>query len=205
MADFPIVPDVAGVPALIRDPLSAIASIELMTADLIAGIFPGVPQWGVYRDGAPMIVFDAFMGVEYEQDWAIANYPVERGAFESYDKVDTPFAVRARFASGGSVENRTALIASIDAIAGDLNLYDVVTPEAVYGSVNVERYNYRRSNDRGLGVLLVEMRLVEVRVEGISDFKNTKAPSGASPAQDGMVAPAPASSAQDAYAAGGIT
>jgi len=175
-----------------------------MTGDLIQDFRLGVGQWGVYRGPTPVIVFDSFLGVTYKQDWAIAQYPVERGGFESYDKVDTPFEVQIRFTTGGSVADKAEMLASINAIAGDLNLYDVVTPEAVYSSVNIQRFSYPRSHDHGAGLLTVDMTLLEVRVQGVSDFANNKAPSGAFPIHGGSVQATTAPPSVQNYA-GGVT
>ncbi len=50
---------------------------------------------------------------EFRQDWTIADYPVELGSFQSYDKVQLPFEVRMRVAGSG-----TAYLNALFAIAG---------------------------------------------------------------------------------------
>src|SRR5262249_51706443 len=127
-------------------------------------------------------------------EWAIANYPVEKGAFESYDKVQTPYEVRVRFASGGSIPNRQALLNSIAAIAGDLNLYDVVTPEAIYTSANIAHYDYNREAARGLGLMVIDVLFQQVRVSSTQTF--TQSPSSSNPQSVGQVQPQAASSQQ---------
>ncbi len=42
---------------------------------------------------------------------------------------------------GAGKRKREKLLSSIAAIAGDLNLYDVSTPESVYTSCNITRYD----------------------------------------------------------------
>ncbi len=228
-----IMGDLSGIPNLIRNPLDAIEDIAsggidgligdaiggigdmrslaggifggFMGGDLVSGLQFGPTQWGVYRGGRPVITFDTCVGVRYRQDWAIADYPIERGGFETYDKVDTPFDVRVRFATGGSISDRAEMLASIDAIAGDLNLYDVITPEKIYTSVNVQGFNYDRRATNGLGVLTVEMALVEVRIQGTANYANVKSPSAASVINGGLVQSSAASSSVQNYAAGGIT
>ena len=138
---------------------------EVLTQSSIAGLqLLFGEQWGVFLAGAPVILFDTFVSIDYRQSWNISDYPVERGAFESYNKVFTPFEARVSFASGGSEYNRAALLASVAAIAGTLQLYDVVTPEAVYLSVNVKHYDYHRTSSNGVGLIKVDLHLEEVRV-----------------------------------------
>jgi hypothetical protein len=126
---------------------------------------------------------------DYRQEWTVSDYPLEQGAFQSYDKVQTPFDVRVRYAAGGSQQNRQALLDSIAAIAGDLNLYDVVTPEAVYQSVNVTHYDYRRTATNGVGLLQVDVWCIEVRVTAQAQFQNVQNPTSASPQSQGNVQP----------------
>ena len=70
-----------------------------------------------------------------------------------------------------------------------------MTPEQTYESANVVGYNYRRTSTNGLGMLLVEIMLNEVRVTATADFSTTKKPSGADAVDNGTEqtkAPTPA-------------
>ena len=90
---------------------------SLLDDDLIGEIAPPGSQWGVFSGGAPVITADTVTSLDYKQEWAISDFPVERGAFESYDKVALPYDARVRFAAGGSAANREALLGSIAAVA----------------------------------------------------------------------------------------
>jgi len=188
-----------------------------MTQDTFLGYGSTSGQkWGVFLGGKSVVVFDTFVSIDYRRGWAIADYPVEEGAFESYDKVQLPFDVRVKFASGGSPENRQALLNSVEAISKTLLLYSVVTPEAVYPSVNVQHIDYRRTSTNGVGMIQVEMWLLEVRItatetsatssatpdavssgandSGLLPFQgapltNTASPSGMSPFNNGFISP----------------
>lgn len=140
------------------------AGLSLLTADLVnLGGLPFFQQWGIYtQGGAPAVIFDNVIGVEYKKEWSVADYPLERGAFESYNKVEVPWDARVRFSSGGSLANRQALLASIQAIEGDLNLYAVVTPEKTFPKGNITRVDWQRRDGRA-GLLVVEVALVEIR------------------------------------------
>lgn len=172
--------------------------LQLLTRDavgLLSGSFSRQP-WGIYSGGAPVILADNVVEVQYRQQWSISDFPVERGAFESYDKVQVPYDARLRFTAGGSEANRAAMLASIAAVAGDTNLYDVVTPEAVYLSCNFTHYDYSRRSNEGLGLLSVDIWLIEVRETVSAAMSNTKDPSGASQQNGGTVQTIPASGAQ---------
>lgn len=185
----------AGIPALLGDVTGLFLSPgALLTQDNFTGYGAGAPpQWGVFLNGAPVVAADTVTRFAYKQDWAIADYPVERGGFESYDKVNNPFQIRFQFATGGSVERRAALLDSIDAIGDPLTLFDVVTPEAVYVGVNMRSYEYDRAASKNLGLMVVNVDFLEIREEGVTDFKNTKSPSGYAAQQAGNVQAQPPS------------
>ena len=190
---MPLVPNVLGVPPLTS--YSPAASLVFLTADLVLSLvgflFP--VQWGIFLNGLPIIDADSVVSFEYKQEWTVSDFPLEQGAFQSYDKVQVPFDVRVRYATGGSQVDRQSFLDSIQAIAGSLLLFDVVTPEAIYNSVNITHWDYRRTSTNGVGLLVVDIWCVEVRVTAVTAFSNTNQPAGASPQPGGLVQPQPPS------------
>ena len=199
---FPSVPDVPGVPALPRPPGFAAEALVLLTTDAVpvVGGSQLTPQWGVYLGGQQVLLPDTIVSFDYKQEWHVSDYPLEKGAFENYDKVATPFEVRVRMSRGGAVADRQAFLSAVASIAGTLDLYDVLTPEQTYKSVNVTHYDYRRTAAAGAGLLVVDLWLVEVRVTVQADFSSTQQPSGASPVGTGLAQTLPATRGQEAIA-----
>lgn len=196
MPAFPNVPNVPGVPAVNRQPGAAIATTVLMVADAL-GLFGFLtPPLGLYKDGTVVITADNVVSFDHKRDWALSTYPLEQGAFESYDKVQQPFDVRLRFSAGGSADDRQQLLDSIEAVANSLELFDAVTPEKIYRSVNVIHYDYRRESDRGAGLIVIDVWCQEVRVTATASFSNTQTPSGASTVDGGVVQTQAPTSAQ---------
>ncbi len=113
---------------------------------------------------------------EYKQDWTLSEYQVEQGAFQSYDKVQLPFDVRMRVAAGGSEANRASLLTTVEGIANSIELYNVATPEEFYLNCNVSHYDYKRTAINGVGLLVVDIWLTEIRVTSTSSFSNTQTP-----------------------------
>ena len=182
------VPNVSGVPPLSSFQLGPVA---LVLADAVGGIegLGSGPQWGIFLDGAPVLDYDSFVSFDYKQDYVISTYPVENGGFQSYDKVQLPFDVRVKVSAGGSIANRAAFLASIDAVIGDTNLYDVVTPEITYTSVNFTHRDVHRAAANGLGLLVVDLWMEEVRETGSTAFQNTQQPGEAGQVGGGNVQP----------------
>lgn len=203
MADpfYVSVPNVPGVPPVIfSDPVVDIGTLLTSSIDSV-GI--GNEVWGIYSGGINVITADIVTGFEYQWESTLANYPVESGRLETYDSVIQPYEAKVRFSSGIDSANRSNLLASIEAIAGDLQTYDVVTPEKVYLNANVTRYSYQRTNESGVGLLTVDVYLQEVRIATSSDgMSNTAQPSGADPTNLGTVQAEPATNAQITAAGG---
>jgi hypothetical protein len=169
--------------------LEAAVTGVLLVEDLISA-FSGIfgPQWGIFLDGIPIVAAQSVMSFEFRQDWTIANYPIENGSFQTYDKVEVPFVTKVRFNQGGSLSDRTNFLNSIAAIAGDFNLYDVVTPEFIYLDCNITHYDYRRTANQGLGLITVDVWLQQIIVAPGIGFQtaNLQSPTAADPASNGL-------------------
>lgn len=213
---MPQVPNVPGVP-----PLSSYATYQtvLLTADVALNVFQALqPQWGLYKDGNPVLVsslpallglggvtgainsisnvfgvntFSSFSIVdfEYKQNWTVSDYPVEDGGFQSYDKVQLPFDIRLRVAAGGTKSNRQALLTIVDALTNTLDLYDVVTPEKVYKSCNIDHYDYNRKSQSGVGLIIVDLWLRQIRVTATATTQSAQQPYAQGQQNTGNVLP----------------
>lgn len=177
--------------------VSVFTSAVLLAADAIAsfiGIFP--ERWGIFLDGEPVVLADNVLTMEFRQDYRLSTYPQEGGAFATYNKVAMPFQAKLRFSTGGSLSDRQAFQQSIEAIAGDTNLYDVVTPEKIYQSCNVVHFELRRAAENA-GLLSIDVWLEEVRIAGAATFSNTKSPGAAGNVNNGLVQGTPVSRGPD--------
>ena len=189
------VPDVDGVPA-VTFAARAGGDIILAAADAlgIGPLFGGgvIPQWGLYRQGRSVVACESVLAFDHKVDFAVSDHPLERGSFESFNKVAIPFDVRLIFTAGGTEARRAALLNSLRRIAGDLQLYDAVTPETVYRDVNITHLDYRRTAQNGAGILVVAVWCQEIRQTSPStggSSASTAAPSGAGQENGGTVQP----------------
>lgn len=190
---YPDVPQGAGIPPVKRFPLADFnagankAIILLADAVTVLRFFQG-PRWGVFtKTGAEVVVSDSVISVDFRREWRVSDYPVEDGGFETYDKVSEPYDARVRLACDGSTTPRSFFLSQIDAAARSLDLFTVVTPDAVFPSVNIIHYDYRRDRAGGVGIILVDIWLREIRQTVQSTFTSTKTPDGASDQNSGTV------------------
>lgn len=151
---FPFVPALSGVPQLVRSALNQPPNtVSLGTGALqqqLAAAQQNVFPWGVYDDqGNQTLKPDSILNLDNRNEWKLSDYPVQVGSFASYNKVIVPFEVSLRFSKGGDLGSRAAFLKSIDDIAGDTNLYSIVTPERTYLNVNITRYEVTRRGAEG--------------------------------------------------------
>lgn len=163
------VPNVPGVPALASG--LAIQALALLGADApgLAASF-GPPQWGLFLNGQPVVTAQSVAAFGFRKSFAVLSYPIEQGNFETYNKVERPSDTRISFATGGSVADKQALLDSIDAAVSSLQLFDAITPEAIYPSVSATDYSYDRRSVRGLGLLTVDVICKQVRLTAQTAF-----------------------------------
>jgi hypothetical protein len=105
---------------------------------------------------------------------------------------------------GGSEDKRKSLLDSVTTVAGDLEIYDVVTPEIIHESVNIEHFDYRRSSDHGVGLIEIDVWVTEIRAKVKPAFSKTKDPSGADPQSGGVVNPVATTPGQNSSVKGKV-
>lgn len=159
--------------------------------------------YAIFLRGVQVLVADSFISYEYQNDSKLPQYQQQSGAFATYNKVATPFDVRVVMTKTGEVADRTAFLIEIEAAAQSLNLYDVVTPEKTYSSVNIVKIAHRHTERNGATMMTVEIWFLEVRATAAAQFTQSSPPltdtasaSGADPKNVGVVQPAEVPPAQ---------
>ena len=138
--------------------------------------------------GGPTI---STVGMSYSKDTRIADFPVERGTFASYNKVEMPSEPMVTLAMVGSDAERTKFLSDIEAACKSTKLYSVVTPDATYIEHSIERYNYERTSQNGAYLLTMQIFLKQIRQVQATFTKiaNAKNPTSVSQQSGGQVQP----------------
>jgi hypothetical protein len=183
------VPNAPGVPALASFATNA---LTLLFSDVVDTLFGfATPVWGIYLDGVPVIEADSQVDFSFKQDFTIATYPVEQGQFQTYDKVQMPAEIRCRFSAGGTESNRQNFLQSIQSVINSIDLFDVVTPEQVFTGYCFSHRDFDRSADKGVGLIVVDLWLTEVRETATAQYQNTQEPGSAGQQSIGSVPAVP--------------
>ena len=122
------------------------------------------PVWTLQNEGGGTAVdFDVFLGIDFSGDNQVAHEPIEQGGFASYNKQNTPKEISVELACTKMYFSQHPVLENIDKLASGVQKLSLVTPSSEYKNLNLESYSYRRTEDAGAGMLVVELKLVEVR------------------------------------------
>lgn len=153
VALFPDVPQLPGVPQLVRSLLFPPTPLPDIGTQAASGLWASsgqLPTWGVFdQAGVQVLTPDNVLSLNNRNEWRIPDFPVQDGSFASYNKIIIPFETSLRFTKGGSQSDRTEFLDQIKAIAGDTNLYTILTPEVSYLDCNIIRYEVTRRGAEG--------------------------------------------------------
>lgn len=169
---------------------------------------PLASDWHVLNnDGSIAVTPDTVPRFEFRGESRISDYPVEQGAFASYNKVATPFEIRMQMIVSGinyaqkavsalglnfgqQFMTRPDFLDTMDYMLGTTDLFTIVTPDKVYKNANLEHYDFRKESRNGAIMLIVEAWFREVRVTGSASYSNgsnSSSPSASSPVNIGSV------------------
>jgi hypothetical protein len=200
---YPLVPNAAGVPAVLR---SGARIIDGATGGLLglSGAMDtllgtSTEQWGIFSpsSGQSIAIADSVISIQYRNESRISNYPVEEGSFASYNKVASPYDVRIRMVKGGRQEDRSTFLSAIEFAASATDLFTVVTPEKTFENANIVGHDYSRETLNGAYVIIVDIDIQEVRTTAQTRFAETKSPNCAAADYQGQVSADPISATQD--------
>jgi hypothetical protein len=199
---YPDVPAFRGVPQLRRSPTAAqIRALAIATAAISGRLWKSAAsqtKWGIFNQANELIVEpDSILDFDNRNEFRVSDFPVQRGAFASYNKVATPFEAVVRLSRSGSLDSRVTFLRQIDDASRSLELYYILTPERRYNNVNIVRYEVTRRGSQGAYFLTdVDVYFREIREVAAQYSTNTAAtanaqqPSAQPAVNDGIVYPA---------------
>lgn len=187
---FPNVPSAPGVPQIPRSP-NFPPAVQAGLGTIQGAIWNALQtnsRWGIYDQfGKPLADPSKLTGiigslvssvgglpglssptvstnsVDYRKEMKVSDFPIERGSFASYNKIELPATPLVTLCMTGKESDRTKFLKAIDDATKSLNLYTVATPEVDYINYSIERYNYQRRSSHGATLLMVEIALKEIR------------------------------------------
>lgn len=161
---FPNVPDLPGVP-----PVARVVGTNLLAAGVLLGAdmfsTPAPEQWGIVDAHLKFqVVADSFVSMEYDRGTEVADYPIEKGQFASYNKVHRPFRGTVTLARGGSEEARMTFLEALNALIPSVTPYYIIVPEGSIGPLTIESVQYGRHASQGRSLIKAVIRFCQIRV-----------------------------------------
>lgn len=130
---------------------------------------------------------NSIVSLDYRGEARIAIYPIEKGQFSAYNKVQMPFDVRLRMTCDGQGEqSRSDFLANLDKLKASLELCTIITPDFTYANLNLERYDYKRESHNGVTLLTVDAMFMEIR-QAASAVYSPSEPQGSTLVSTGVV------------------
>lgn len=162
----------------------------------------GSLQYGVVSADTSSVALnpDTVLELEYRHEQRISDYPVEQGAFSSYNKVAVPYDLRVKMSWGGrnyvqdiesvlddflnqqlgtgfgQPQSRADALAALETMLGSLDLFDVVSPDFTYTNCNLVHFDYRKTAKEGAVRLIADLYFREVRETVSAVYSNGTLP-----------------------------
>lgn len=198
---FPNVPMALGVPQVPRNPAQAFSDLTALATQQQGTLWQSAQSpavWGLFdQDGNAVLEADSITAFDNNNNWDIPTFPIQGGKLATFNKVLLPFDVTMKFRVTGTVSERNGFLIELDAIADDLNLYNVVTPEWNYLNVNVIGYGNPRPSAEMANAIEVPVYLRQI-IPGSAQYSTTQSnttnaqPASAAPiTNQGQVSPQP--------------
>ncbi len=174
---FPFLP---GVPPLLNPYVAG--AVTLASGAILNVLNTFRLKWGIYDAAGNLAINpDSFVGIEYVNSSRISSYPVEKGAFASYNKVQNPRSYSIVMSKGGTQASMDNFLSILENLEETTDLYTIVTPNRSYSNTNVDRTEYRREIRNGAGMIIAIIHFTEIRQasEAFSTSNNSLVPASA--------------------------
>ena len=147
-------------------------------AEMILDFIHMRPVWTLVNEGGNKAIdFDVFLDVEVKGENQVAYEQLEKGSFAAYNKQASPLEIRINLAMTKPYAEQQSVLDALEELCSGTELVSLITPSQEYDSLNLESYNYRRTETNNSAMLAVELRLVEIRqVESSATTQATEQP-----------------------------
>lgn len=173
-----------------------------LVADSLPNISPPTPIYAILQSDTflPLTIPSSWGEFAYQQESAMSDYPQERGAFQPYNKVKRPEVVNVGITKAGSDLARFAWLAAIQQQEAQfpLQLYTLISPDAVYVDYAIQRVSYAKRQDRGSNILHVDITFMRIPEIESAAPSNTVAPKSGPVQQIGQLFTRAVSAAENA-------
>ena len=120
-------------------------------------------RWTIVKDGRAVIAFTSMLAVEISSDSTLPEEPIEKGSFATYNR--TLYSDRMQVKLG--IEGDEAELQRAQDVLKELktgtDVFSLATPDYEHQNLTLEGYDYTRDTTAAGGLLVVDLRLKEIR------------------------------------------
>lgn len=144
-----------------------------------------LPIWGIYEAGSSTtlaVEVDSVQDVSISEESDVPDYRLQTGSFASYNKIVQPKEIKLTITKGGSDLERQALVNWLQQNVNQPTVYDILTADAVFQKLTLKDYEYERTADNGMDLIVAQCSFLEVREapeqyydaqQGVASTQNT--------------------------------
>lgn len=173
-----------------------IASLDSFSASGLMSLFASQPQY-IMKAGGGNIAFYSMLELGVEEGSNLPEEPIEKGSFADYNRTINPITISCRLASQGTPSTLQSTIERLQELKAGTEKITLITPMMTYENFMLESFDYRKDEHTGHNVLVVDVRLKEIReIEGQKTTSSVTEPEPP-PITDGASADASAGASAD--------
>lgn len=117
--------------------------------------------------------FDSCISLDLKTDGEVVSTPIEEGSFMTYNKAVGPDEIDVTLAIQGETNQLQAAIEKLKKLQQQPRKLTFVAPMFSWGNMSIETYSFSLKLENGIGVLYVDLVLVEIR-EVTTQYTDTK-------------------------------
>jgi hypothetical protein len=117
------------------------------------------------------VAFQSMLEMSASESSSLPEEPIEQGSFASYNRTIEPITMTCRLALQGKPAEIQDVISRLQELKKGTEKLTFILPMASYENMMLESFDYRRDDHSGHNVLMVDVRLKEIRE--IEDQKTT--------------------------------
>lgn len=121
--------------------------------------------------------YDTFVQLKVSAKTKVGTFPVENGAFVSYNKASAPYDLKVEIAVSDLADRRHQLIVDLDREKAGVRLFNITSADATYLNYTLEGYSLSFTRKGGWGIVVASLEFVEVR-EVSATYGKAKAGAG---------------------------
>ena len=120
-------------------------------------------RWLIVKDGRAVIVFTSMLDLSVTSDSTLPEEPIEQGSFATYNRTVYSDWLEVKLAIEGDNAELQRAQDTLKALKSGTDIFSLVTPDYEHKNLTLEGYDYTRDTTASSGILIVTLRLKEIR------------------------------------------